>query len=114
MLWPTFNPCCQLKNRWERSANQPLIDRRHRASEWHRSEIDGLRTLPHCHRTGVQLVVTRKPRRRCAVGLRATASCTVSTSSRGVKPRITETTPSWRSEERRVGKEGRRQEVRGT
>ena len=46
--------------------------------------------------TGAQLVVTRKPRRRRATGLRAIASCTVSTSSSGVKPRITETTPSWR------------------
>ena len=41
-----------------------------------------------------QLVVTLKPRRRRANGLHAIASCTVSDSSVGVKPRITETTPS--------------------
>lgn len=96
MLWPIFYPFCERKHCLDWRANETFIDRHHRPSMRQRSELDGTSVLPHDQCTGIQLVVTRKPRRRCALGLSATASSTVSDSSPGVKPRNTETTPSWR------------------
>src|SRR5439155_1310973 len=96
MRGPILNSARYLKHRIDRGTHESLVDSFHWTSERHRPQVQRACELLRHQCTGAQLVVTRKPRRRRATGLRAIASCTVSTSSSGVKPRITETTPSWR------------------
>src|SRR3954465_3185901 len=93
MCRPLFHSARYLENRFARSADQSLVHDLHRPAERHRTEYEGSRRVTRHRCTGRQLAVTRNARRLCATGRSATACWTVSESSLGVKPRITETTP---------------------
>src|SRR5512132_776390 len=96
MCRPVFHLARNIESDLNRSANESLVHDFHPPSKRQRSKLQSTSGMFRHRCTGAQLVVTRNPRRRRATGLRATASYTVSASSCGVKPRITETTPSWR------------------
>src|SRR6185436_1798365 len=96
MSGPSLHLGGQLEHLFCRRVNELRIDLLHRKAERHRSELKRVRKISFHRRTGVQLAVTLNPRRRRVPGRRATAFSTVSASSVVVKPRITETTPSWR------------------
>ena len=96
MRRPRFHISRQLEQRVDRCPNELLVHRFHCASERHRAELERTGELSSHRAAGAQLVVILNPRRWCTTGFRAIASLTVPASSSGVKPRSTETTPSWR------------------
>ena len=96
MRRPRFHISRQLEQRVDRSTNEFLVHRFHWASDRHRAELERTSGLSSHRAVGAQLAVILNPRRWCTTGFRAIASLTVPASSSGVKPRSTETTPSWR------------------
>jgi hypothetical protein len=96
MRRPMLHLTCQFEDLRHWCANESFVYGFHRPSDGHRAELERLWELRGHGSTGPQLVVTRNPRRRWAIGSCPTASVTVARSSSAVNPLMTETTPSWR------------------
>jgi hypothetical protein len=64
IIRPMLHLSCQFKDLCHRCANEFFVYGFHRASERHRAELERMWELGRHLSTGVQLVVTRNPRRR--------------------------------------------------
>ena len=96
MQRPLFYLRGDLKDVLDSSGNDSLIHRPEASAFGHRAELDQMIAHAHVLPRGCQLAVRRKPIRRVTCAGAPTALSIVRRSSLAVKPRKTESTPSWR------------------